>query len=162
MAFAQGDTVSSGNTQDADINQGASAGGNADNQAAIVQQNAGDDANATVNQSQNLQAGGVVSGRGGHVHGVRGVVGGGHVHGAGVRGVGGGVGGVTLARTGFRCLDPGPDRRCRARRRPRPPRGPASWAADALSRLHAVPGEGRLQGARFWVTCPPVYLEQEE
>jgi|SRR5829696_1777544 len=97
------DTVSSGNTQTGAIGQNANAGsgGNAGNQAAIVQQNAGRDANAAVNQSQNFRTGGAgVSGRGGgHVttHG--------HVHGGGVSsfGVGGGgnVGGVTLARTGF-------------------------------------------------------------
>ncbi len=105
MAFAQGDTISSGNTQDADVEQEASAGsgGNAGNQAAVVQQNAGDDAIAEVNQSQNFRTGGVVThgrvhghghGHGGRVHGV-----GGRVHGVG--GVGGGVGGVGLAVTGF-------------------------------------------------------------
>ncbi len=111
--------VSSGNEQDANIGQNAEAGsgGNAGNQAAIVQQNAGRDANATVNQSQNFQSGGAgVSGRGGGVvtgrfggdfdrgHVRARDVGGGVVHERGVgvtRGVGGGVGGVTLARTGF-------------------------------------------------------------
>jgi hypothetical protein len=123
MAFAQtppggGDTISSGNTQDADIEQEASAGagGNAGNQAAIVQQNAGGDAIAEVNQTQNFSTGGaVVRDRGfehGRVHGV----GGGHFHGVGggrvgvsrVHGVGGGgfggvggVGGGGLAVTGF-------------------------------------------------------------
>jgi len=105
-----GDTISSGNTQDADISQSASAGsgGNAGNQAAIVQQNAGRDANAAVNQQQNFSTGGVrggVVGRGGvdHFRGDfddddEGVT----VHGVGgVGGVGGGVGGVSLARTGF-------------------------------------------------------------
>jgi len=116
VGFAQtppdgGDTISSGNTQDADIEQEASAGagGNAGNQAAIVQQNAGDDAIAEVNQTQNFQAGGaVVRDRGfvqGRVHGVGGRVGGvgGRVGGVGGRvgGVGGGVGGVGLAVTGF-------------------------------------------------------------
>jgi hypothetical protein len=105
-----GGTVSSGNTQDGDIEQSASAGsgGNAGNQAAIVQQNAGRDANAAVNQSQNFSTGGANVHRGGgdfdngHHRGV----GGGHVsgttvHGVGGGSVGGGVGGVTLARTGF-------------------------------------------------------------
>jgi hypothetical protein len=131
VAFAQtppdgGDTISSGNTQDADIEQEASAGagGNAGNQAAIVQQNAGDDAIAEINQTQNFNAGGVghgrvhghgghghghVHGHGGRVHGVGGVgvrgvggVGGGVGGvGGGVGGVGGGVGGVGLAVTGF-------------------------------------------------------------
>src|SRR5215204_3608754 len=72
VAFGQ-DTVSSGNTQDGDIDQSASAGsgGNAGNQAAIVQQNAGRDANAAVNQQQNFSTGGVgggVVGRGGVDH----------------------------------------------------------------------------------------------
>ncbi|HEX2135912.1 MAG TPA: hypothetical protein VHG30_08395, partial [Microvirga sp.] len=42
----EGDTVSSGNTQDADLEQEAEAGhgGNAGNQGAICQQNAGGDA----------------------------------------------------------------------------------------------------------------------
>jgi LPXTG-motif cell wall-anchored protein len=79
VAFA-GD-VSSGNTQDGEINQGASGGdstanggdggsggsggdassgdgGDAGNQGAIVQQNAGDDANASINQEQNFGGGG--------------------------------------------------------------------------------------------------------
>ena len=61
VAFGQ-DTISSGNSQDADIDQSASAGsgGNAGNQGAIVQQNAGRDANASVNQSQNFSTGGAV------------------------------------------------------------------------------------------------------
>ena len=111
VAFGQ-DTVSSGNTQDGDIDQSASAGsgGNAGNQAAIVQQNAGRDANAAVNQQQNFSTGGAnVTGRGGdfrgHGHGGRDFGQGGGVSGVGVSGVGGGggggVGGVTLARTGF-------------------------------------------------------------
>ena len=121
MALAQ-DTVSSGNTQNGTINQGAQGGGdaaggdgdgggdarggdgNAGNQAAIVQQNAGRDANAEVNQSQNF---GDVDGDNGHgdndgdhdgddVEGFG--VGGGHQGG----GVGGGhVSSVHLARTGF-------------------------------------------------------------
>ncbi len=100
----EGDTVSSGNTQDADIEQEAEAGhgGNAGNQAAICQQNAGGDAVCDINQEQNFNAG-RVHGRGGdfdhHGRGGDFGVGGGGVHGVG--GVGGGVGGVTLARTGF-------------------------------------------------------------
>ena len=55
-----GGTVSSGNTQTGTLNQSASAGagGNAGNQGAIVQQNAGRDANASVNQTQNFSSGG--------------------------------------------------------------------------------------------------------
>src|SRR3712207_5280562 len=75
MAFAQ-DTISSGNTQDAEVEQEASAsgGGSAGNQAAVVQQNAGEDAIANVNQSQTF-GGGVARGEGegdfeGHGHGV--------------------------------------------------------------------------------------------
>src|SRR5829696_4395658 len=77
VAFGQ-DNASSGNSQDADIDQSASAGsgGNAGNQGAIVQQNAGRDANAAVNQQQNFSTGGAnVTGRGGdfrgHGHGGR-------------------------------------------------------------------------------------------
>jgi hypothetical protein len=98
-----GGTVSSGNTQTGSIGQSANAGGdngldhrggtggNAGNQACLVQQNAGRDANAACNQSQNFSTG---------TTGVR----------TGVRGVGvtglrssgvSGVSGVTLARTGF-------------------------------------------------------------
>src|SRR4051812_36164062 len=113
VAMAQ-DTVSSGNTQTGTLNQSASAGagGNAGNQGAIVQQNAGRDANASVNQSQNFSTGGVsgVTSRGG-VSGVtsRGFRSGVTSRGGGVSGVtsrgvgvsGGGVGGITLARTGF-------------------------------------------------------------
>ena len=100
-----GDTVSSGNTQDGDIDQDADAGsgGNAGNQACLIQQNAGRDANAACNQEQNFRSGGDVD--------VRGVGGGDddRFHGdddddvdsVGVGGVGGGVGSVTLARTGF-------------------------------------------------------------
>ena len=102
VAFGQ-DVVSSGNTQEGEIEQSASAGsgGNAGNQAAIVQQNAGRDANAAVNQQQNFSTGGAnvhgdrdhhFRGHGGDVD--RFGVGGGNVS-------GGGVGGVTLARTGF-------------------------------------------------------------
>jgi hypothetical protein len=68
---SEGDTVSSGNTQDADIEQEAEAG------------QGGEAAH---------EAGGDFRGHGGgRVHGDSGGVGGG----------GGGVGGVTLARTGF-------------------------------------------------------------
>src|SRR5215208_6525956 len=104
VAMAQ-DTVSSGNTQTGTINQSASAGagGNAGNQGAIVQQNAGRDANASVNQSQNFSTGGAagvtsrgvgVSSRGGGVVTTN--------RGGGVVTTNrGGVGGVVLARTGF-------------------------------------------------------------
>ena len=111
-----GDTVSSGNTQNSSIAQGAQGGGdavggdgggasggdgNAGNQAGVIQQNAGGDANAEINQSQRF---GDVDGDGdndGRGHGDNN--GNGHVrgHGGGVGGHGGGVGGVTLARTGF-------------------------------------------------------------
>ncbi len=88
-----GDVISSGNTQEGEIEQSASAGsgGNAGNQGAIVQQNAGEDANAAVNQQQNFRTGGAnVHGRGGHHY--RGH--GGDVNGHGHGGVGGvGVGG---------------------------------------------------------------------
>ena len=118
-----GDTVSSGNTQDSDIDQGAQGGGdaiggggdddghggdaaggdgNAGNQAAVCQQNAGGDANCAIDQSQRF---GDVDGDGdndgdhdgdGDVDHVSGHGGG---HGGGVGG--GGVQSVTLARTGF-------------------------------------------------------------
>ena len=110
-AVAFGQDNASHNHQSGHIDQSASAGsgGNAGNQAAIVQQNAGRDANAAVNQQQNFSTGGAnVTGRGGdfrgHGHGGRNFGQGG---GVGVRnfgvggGGGGGVGGVTLARTGF-------------------------------------------------------------
>ena len=113
VAFGQtppdggGDVISSGNTQEGEIEQSASAGsgGNAGNQGAIVQQNAGRDANAAVNQQQNFSTGGAnVHGRGGHHFRGHGGDVDGHGHGGvssfGVGG-GGGVGGVTLARTGF-------------------------------------------------------------
>ena len=98
-----GDTISSGNTQSGEIEQSAQ-GGNAGNQGAIVQQNAGEDANAHVNQSQNFgDVGGNGhrghGGHGGHVRGHGGHGGSVSVHGVG--GHGGGVGGVSLARTGF-------------------------------------------------------------
>ena len=116
VAFAQGtqpggggNTISSGNTQNGAIGQNAEAGagGNAGNQAALIQQNAGRDANAAVSQEQNFRTGGVggdVDGRGGgDVDGDGDVdgVGGGGVSTFGVGGGHGGVGGVTLARTGF-------------------------------------------------------------
>ena len=101
-----GDTISSGNTQDGEIEQDAQAGGgsgedgdgenghggNAGNQACLVQQNAGRDANAACLQEQNFvdRDGDGVDDRREH-HGVH------SVHGAG----GHGVGSVTLARTGF-------------------------------------------------------------
>ena len=88
-----GGTVSSGNTQTGTIGQDADAGsgGNAGNQACLIQQNAGRDANAACNQSQNFSTGGAVARRG--------VVG----FNRGATGVSGvsGVQGVTLARTGF-------------------------------------------------------------
>ena len=98
-----GDVVSSGNTQEGEIEQEAEAGrgGNAGNQACLIQQNAGRDANAACNQEQNFRSGDVD---------VRGVGGGDvdrfhgdddRVHGVGGGGVGGGVQSVTLARTGF-------------------------------------------------------------
>jgi hypothetical protein len=80
----------------------SSRGGNAGNQAAICQQNAGGDAVCDINQSQHFNTGGHARhrGHGGHNgHGGHGGDGG-FVHGVG----GGGVGGVTsvaLARTGF-------------------------------------------------------------
>jgi hypothetical protein len=105
-----GNTVSSGNTQTGTVNQGANAGGetgdndgtrngngtggNAGNQACLIQQNAGRDANAACNQSQNFGGGAAVrTGVGRGVVGVR----------TGVSGVSrvGTVQGVTLARTGF-------------------------------------------------------------
>jgi hypothetical protein len=106
-----GGTVSSGNTQNGTIDQDAEAGGgelggdgsgddgsadggNAGNQACLIQQNAGRDANAACNQTQNF----VDADRNGvndrvehRRHGVNGVTG---VGGAGVHS-------VTLARTGF-------------------------------------------------------------
>jgi hypothetical protein len=118
LAFAgngNGDNgeVASGNEQEGSISQSAraGAGGNAGNQAALIQQNAGEDAIANVNQNQNFNTGGVVVGRGGgdfdngdnghfrgHGHGVSRVHGVGGFGGVGVRG--GGVGGG-LAVTGL-------------------------------------------------------------
>ena len=91
-----GNTTSSGNTQTGDIDQDANAGsgGNAGNQACLIQQNAGRDANAACNQTQNFNAQrSVTSGATS-----RGVTSG--VTSGGVGG-GGGVQAVTLARTGF-------------------------------------------------------------
>ena len=100
-----GNTTSSGNTQTGDIDQDANAGsgGNAGNQACLIQQNAGRDANAACNQTQNFNAQrSVTSGATsrGVTSGVtsRGVTSG--VTSGGVGG-GGGVQAVTLARTGF-------------------------------------------------------------
>ena len=58
---SSGGSVASGNTQTGTLTQSATAGagGNAGNQGAIVQQNAGRDANASVNQTQNFSSGGV-------------------------------------------------------------------------------------------------------
>src|ERR687894_2853390 len=51
-----GDVISSGNEQEGEIEQDAEAGsgGNAGNQARLIQQNAGRDANAACNQEQNF------------------------------------------------------------------------------------------------------------
>ena len=108
MALAQtepsggGDTVSSGNTQTGTIGQNAEAGhgGNAGNQAAIVQQNAGDDANCSIDQSQSF--GGTTNNNGASTSGSRVSGASSHVTGvSGSGGVGGGAQSVTLARTGF-------------------------------------------------------------
>ena len=100
----EGDVISSGNEQEGEIEQDAEAGhgGNAGNQACLIQQNAGRDANAACNQEQNFNTQNVHRGVGAgdvdhdRVHGV----GGGDVDVSGVGG-GGGVQSVTLARTGF-------------------------------------------------------------
>jgi LPXTG-motif cell wall-anchored protein len=104
-----GDIVSSGNSQDGDIDQDAEAGGgdgtgdghggnggNAGNQACLIQQNAGRDANAACNQEQNFSSSARHVG-GHHVNRVHDN----DVDGVGVTGVGGGVQSVALARTGF-------------------------------------------------------------
>jgi hypothetical protein len=120
VALAGGDTVSSGNTQSGEINQsaeggdGGSGGGNggdAGNQAAIVQQNAGRDANASVNQSQSFGGSSSVGGGGDNGDCCNGggddddVSGDNDDNGdndVSTSGVGGGnVESVTLARTGF-------------------------------------------------------------
>jgi LPXTG-motif cell wall-anchored protein len=104
-----GDTVSSGNEQEGEIEQDAEAGsgGNAGNQACLIQQNAGRDANAACNQEQNFTTQNNVNrGVGGDNDNdnVNNGVGGGNVTGVGGGNVGvggGGVQNVTLARTGF-------------------------------------------------------------
>ena len=117
VAFAGGDNISSGNEQNAEIDQGAAGGdggdgggdgGDAGNQAAIVQQNAGDDANANVEQEQNFGGGdGDNDGEGGGDDDNDGDdndgVGGGDDDDYNVTssGIGGGSESVTLARTGF-------------------------------------------------------------
>jgi hypothetical protein len=104
-----GNTTSSGNTQTGDIDQDANAGsgGNAGNQACLIQQNAGRDANAACNQTQNFNAQRSVT-SGARSTGVtsRGVTSGvtsrGVTSGVTSGGVGGGgVQAVTLAATGF-------------------------------------------------------------
>jgi hypothetical protein len=136
VAFAGGDNVSSGNTQNGSIDQDATGGdggsggdgGDAGNQGAIIQQNAGRDANASIDQSQSFGGGDVDNNGGGNGGGGGGDfddddfddddnVGGGDFNGDDddVSGddddvttsgdVSGGIGGgsqtVTLARTGF-------------------------------------------------------------
>ena len=132
VAFA-GDNTSSGNEQNVDIDQGASGGdssasggdgggdggdggdassgdgGDAGNQAAVVQQNAGDDANASIDQEQNFGGGdGDNDGNGGGDNDNgddddNDGVGGGDDDDDNVTsgGIGGGSESVTLARTGF-------------------------------------------------------------
>src|SRR5215218_10041077 len=106
-----GDT-SSHNEQDGEIDQDAEAGsgGNAGNQACLIQQNAGRDANAACNQEQNFTTQnnvnrGVGAGDVDRVHDQNNDVERFGVGGADVTGVGGvgggGVQSVTLARTGF-------------------------------------------------------------
>ena len=94
-----GDVVSSGNTQNAGVDQEGTA-----NQACVIQQNAGRDANAACEQDQNVGTGtsGNGSGNGSNSNGVSGTTTGSN----GVTGSSGGVGGgsvqsVSLARTGF-------------------------------------------------------------
>lgn len=126
VAFAGGDNVSSGNTQGVDIDQSANGGnstangggggsgggsggdassgngGDAGNQAAVIQQNAGDDANASIDQSQSFGGGGDVDvdNNGNNDNDNHGVSDDNDVT-SSRGGVGGGVGSVTLARTGF-------------------------------------------------------------
>ena len=112
-----GDTVSSGNTQNSGIDQGAQGGGdavggdsdgdghgdgsgdaaggdgNAGNQAAVCQQNAGGDADCDIDQSQRFGDDSFVDNDGDGVND--------RDEHRGVHGVGSGVGHVGLARTGF-------------------------------------------------------------
>ena len=94
-----GGNVSSGNTQTGNIDQDGAA-----NQACLIQQNAGRDANAACSQEQNVGTGNAgTEGTGVRSTGVTGTQG---VGTSGVTGTSGGVGGgsvqsVSLARTGF-------------------------------------------------------------
>ena len=127
VAFAGGDgndNIASGNEQSAEINQGAAGGdggdgggdgGDAGNQAAVVQQNAGDDANASIDQEQNFGGGdGDNDGNGDNDNDNDGFGGGDDDDNDGFGGgddddndnvtsggIGGGSESVTLARTGF-------------------------------------------------------------
>jgi len=104
------DNIASGNDQDNTQNgeANASGGGDAGVQQGSIQQNAGRDANAEINQSQNF-GGDNVGGGGGDFDGDNDGVSGdddddvsGHGHGHGGGDVGGGsVQSVNLARTGF-------------------------------------------------------------
>ncbi len=105
-----GDVISSGNSQEGEIEQEAEAGdtGNAGNQACLIQQNAGRDANAACNQEQNFATSvdrGHENGEGGGDNGEENGEGGGEdseSETVSVSGVGGGeVQSVTLAKTGF-------------------------------------------------------------
>ena len=97
-----GGNVSSGNTQTGNIDQDGAA-----NQACLIQQNAGRDANAACSQEQNVGTGNAgTEGTGVRSTGVTGTQG---VGTSGVTGTSGGVGGgsvqsVSLARTGFDAL----------------------------------------------------------
>jgi hypothetical protein len=122
VAFAgedgsSGDTVSSGNEQNGSIDQDADGGdagdggngGDAGNQAAICQQNAGRDANCSIDQSQSFGGDTFVDSDDNGVDDDDDVngEGGGDVDNDNDNdnvtsgGVGGGVNSVTLARTGF-------------------------------------------------------------
>jgi hypothetical protein len=106
MAFA-GDN--GGNEQENEVEVGeqenesgqdtnADNGGQAGNQTGTCQQVAGGDADCSIDQSQNFERNVFIDNNGNGVDDDEEGVGGGHV----TRGVGGGgVGGVTLARTGF-------------------------------------------------------------
>jgi hypothetical protein len=117
---SSGDTVSSGNTQEGEIEQDADGGdggadggdgGDAGNQAAICQQNAGRDANCSIDQSQSFGGDTFVDNDDNGVDDDDDVngEGGGDVDNDNDNdndnvtsgGVGGGVNSVTLARTGF-------------------------------------------------------------